>query len=91
MNIVINPPPPSFPQPTLLEEPPIPVGLKVDLGFQQQESHPSISLVLPKKQSSNTIDNQKAVLALNNAEDSSSTISQQEEFSVKGMLTDITK
>ena len=88
MNIVIIPPPPSIPQPTLLEEPPIPVGLKFDLGSQQQESYPSISLILPSKQSSSkseSADNQKTVLASNNAEDSSSTISQQEEFSVKGI------
>jgi len=76
------PPPPSsssmsIPQPTLLEEPPIPVGLQADLQSQQQQQYPSIALVLPTNKS-DTTDNQKPV------EDVSTTLSQQEELSVKG-------
>ncbi|CAF3640982.1 unnamed protein product [Rotaria sordida] len=70
-------PPPS----TILEEPPVAVGLKPDLESKQQ--YPSISLVLPTNESEIT-DNQKTVLALNIAEDSTAPLSQQEELSVKG-------
>ncbi|CAF1108474.1 unnamed protein product [Rotaria sordida] len=70
-------PPPS----TILEEPSVAVGLKPDLESKQQ--YPSISLVLPTNESEIT-DNQKTVLALNIAEDSTAPLSQQEELSVKG-------
>ena len=77
--LVINPPVPimSIPQPTLLEEPPIPVGLRAEL--ESQQNRPSVSLVLPTKAES-----QKPVLGLNSADDPSATLSQQEELSVKG-------
>ncbi|CAF0808966.1 unnamed protein product [Rotaria sp. Silwood1] len=99
---LIIPPPPSsltIPQPTLLEEPPIPVGLKVDLQSQQQQQqqqqqqppqqqqYPSISLVLPKNPSSNNLDitdSQKTVSDLKNTDDPLASLSQQEELSVKG-------
>ncbi|CAF1124754.1 unnamed protein product, partial [Rotaria sordida] len=102
---VIIPPPPSslsIPQPTLLEEPPIPVGLKFDLqsqqqqqqqqqqqpsSQQQQQQYPSISLVLPRNQSSNSLDitdSQKTVSDLKNTDDPLASLSQQEELSVKG-------
>jgi hypothetical protein len=77
-NTVIPPPSTSIPQPALLEEPPIPVGLKTDFEPPPPQQYPSISLVLP------TNDTQKPVLGLNNPEDSSATLSQQEELSVKG-------
>ncbi|CAF4480475.1 unnamed protein product [Rotaria socialis] len=81
----VSTPPPSaatlIPQPTLLEEPPVPVGLKIDLEPKPQ--YPSISLVLPTNKSETT-DNQKTILSLNNAEDPTATLSQQEELSVKG-------
>ncbi len=78
---MIPPPSTMIPQPTLLEEPPIPVGLKTDFeppAPPPPQQYPSISLVLP------TNDKEKPVLGLNNAEDSSATLSQQEELSVKG-------
>jgi hypothetical protein len=60
----------------------------------QTQSHPSnypsISLVLPKNAPSATtesIDHQKVLLNLNNADDPSATLSQQEELSVKGRQT----
>ncbi|CAF0964197.1 unnamed protein product [Rotaria sordida] len=98
---VIIPPSPSslsIPQPTLLEEPPIPVGLKFDLqsqqqqqqqpsSQQQQQQYPSISLVLPRNQSSNSLDitdSQKTVSDLKNTDDPLASLSQQEELSVKG-------
>ncbi|CAF4012106.1 unnamed protein product, partial [Rotaria magnacalcarata] len=78
-------PPPSaatlIPQPIILEEPPVPIGLKVDLEPKPQ--YPSISLVLPTNKSETT-DNQKTILNLNNVEDPTATLSQQEELSVKG-------
>ncbi|CAF0838301.1 unnamed protein product [Adineta ricciae] len=73
--IIIPPIPSSIPQPTILEEPPIPVGLQIDSRNEQQ--YPSISLVLPTK--SDSVDKE-----LKNTEDTSSTLSQQEELSVKG-------
>jgi hypothetical protein len=82
------PPQPSIPQPTLLEEPPIPVGLKAELEPQQQQ-YPSISLVLPSKSDSN--DNQKSTSSSNNTEDSLATLSQQEELSVKGIFNFLIK
>jgi hypothetical protein len=87
MIVVIIPPPPSssIPQPSLLEEPPIPVGLKFDLEPQQQ--YPSISLVLPTK--SESTDNQKTVSGSNNTDDTLATLSQQEELSVKGIFHSI--
>ncbi len=78
--LVIIPPPPtslSIPQPALLEEPPIPVGLQIDFQSQQQQ-YPSIALVLPTNKS-DTTDNGKP------PEDVSTTLSQQEELSVKGI------
>jgi hypothetical protein len=77
---VIIPPPPtslSIPQPALLEEPPIPVGLQIDFQSQQQQ-YPSIALVLPTNKS-DTTDNGKP------PEDVLTTLSQQEELSVKGI------
>ena len=87
----------SIPQPTILEEPPVPVGLKVDLqpqqqqqqqhDQQQQQQYPSISLVLPGKQSSNssdTAESRKTILDLKNSDDPAATLSQQEELNVKG-------
>lgn len=86
----------------MLEEPPIPVGLKFDLQSQQQSSeqqqqlqqsqpqqYPSISLVLPKNQSSSSLDSletKKTVSDLKAIEDPLASLSQQEELSVKGML-----
>ncbi len=93
--LVINPPTPaslSIPQPTLLEEPPIPVGFQIDLQSQhqqQQQQYPSISLVLPTNESSTksaTTENQKFVSDLKNTEDPTSSLSQQEELSVKGIF-----
>ncbi len=91
--LVINPPTPaslSIPQPTLLEEPPIPVGFQIDLQpQQQQQQYPSISLVLPTNESSTksaTTENQKFVSDLKNTEDPTSSLSQQEELSVKGIF-----
>ncbi len=79
---MIIPPPPtslSIPQPALLEEPPIPVGLQIDFqSQQQQQQYPSIALVLPTNKS-DTTDNGKP------PEDVSTTLSQQEELSVKGI------
>jgi hypothetical protein len=86
--VVIIPPPPvslSIPQPSILEEPPIPVGLQTEIQSQQQ--YPSISLVLPTSQSSNksdTTESYKKVEDLKNPEDTLATLSQQEELSVKG-------
>ncbi|CAF0785665.1 unnamed protein product [Adineta steineri] len=90
-------PPPQMiipPPPTLLEEPPIPVGLQVDLQSQQQQQqqpeqqqYPSISLVLPPTPSASKAEiaeSKKKALELKNAEDNLSTLSQQEELSVKG-------
>jgi hypothetical protein len=80
-----------IPQPTLLEEPPIPVGLQLELqAQQQQQQYPSISLVLPTNESTSktaAADAQKSMLGLNNGEDPSATLSQQEELSVKGIFT----
>ncbi|UJR25434.1 hypothetical protein I4U23_006781 [Adineta vaga] len=83
--IIIPPVPSSIPQPILLEEPPIPVGLQVD--FQSEQQYPSISLILPTNQSSTkseSKDIQKSSSDLKNSDDVSSTLSQQEELSVKG-------
>lgn len=87
--LVIVPPIPSsvIPQPTLLEEPPIPVGLRAELETAQQQPYPSISLVLPKNAASSqaeAAEKQKNALALSSADDASATLSQQEELSVKG-------
>jgi len=95
INIVIIPPVPlstaSIPQPAILEEPPIPVGFKaVSEPPPPQQQYPSISLVLPTNKSEST-DNQQPTLGLNNADDSSATLSQQEELSVKGILNSIKK
>jgi len=87
---VIIPPVPvtTIPQPTLLEEPPIPVGLRAELEPQPtpavpaQQGYPSISLVLPKN--STSTDNQKTAPSLSTGDDASATLSQQEELSVKG-------
>lgn len=85
--LVINPSPSSIiPQPSILEEPPIPVGFQVDLQPAQQQQQPSISLVLPTK--SDSIDSKKSVAG---AEDTLSTLSQQEELSVKGMYSPLLK
>ena len=80
--VVINPSPSSIiPQPTILEEPPIPVGLQVDLQSPQPQQNASIALVMPTK--SESTDSKKAAAG---AEDTLSTLSQQEELSVKGKL-----
>ena len=88
--VVIIPPPPvslSIPQPTILEEPPIPVGLQVDLQpSQQQQQYPSIALVLPSSKSE-TNGNQKTTADPKPSEDVSTTLSQQEELSIKGLFT----
>jgi hypothetical protein len=86
--LVIIPPPPvslSIPQPTLLEEPPIPVGLKVDLQSPQQQQYPSIALVLPTNKSDSN-GNQKTTTDSKPSEDVSATLSQQEELSIKGLF-----
>jgi poly(U)-binding-splicing factor PUF60 len=83
---VIIPPPPvslSIPQPTILEEPPIPVGLKVDLQSTQQQQYPSIALVIPTNKSDSN-GNQKTTTDSKPSEDASATLSQQEELSIKG-------
>jgi poly(U)-binding-splicing factor PUF60 len=79
------------PPPALLEEPPIPIGLQAELQAQQQQQqqqqYPSISLVLPTHPSSSksdTTDSQKTVEDSKNTEDKFTTLSQQEELSVKG-------
>lgn len=84
----------SIPQPALLEEPPVPVGLQVDnkaqeQSQQQKQQYPSISLVLPKNSSSSSLDtlNSKSTVAdLKTVEDPLASLSQQEELSVKGIL-----
>lgn len=77
---VINPSPSlMIPQPTILEEPPVPVGFQVDLQSAPQQPNPSIALVLPTK--ADSTDSKKAAAG---AEDTLSTLSQQEELSVKG-------
>ena len=78
-----------IPQPTLLEEPPIPVGLRAELETNQQQPYPSISLVLPKNAASSqaeAAEKQKNALALSSVDDASATLSQQEELSVKGVF-----
>jgi hypothetical protein len=94
ITIVIIPPLPlpmaSIPQPAILEEPPIPVGFKAVSEPPPQQQYPSISLVLPTNKSEST-DNQQPTLGLNNADDSSATLSQQEELSVKGIFNSIKK
>ena len=69
-----------IPQPTILEEPPVPVGLRTE--NQSQQHFPSISLTLPTKAEKN--DNQKASLPLISSDDTGATLSQQEELSVRG-------
>jgi hypothetical protein len=86
---VLTPPVPiiAIPQPALLEEPPIPVGLVNEI--QAPTNNPSISLVLPTNTSLSkpeANDDQKVLLSLNNVDDPSATLSQQEELSVKGTL-----
>ncbi|CAF1556481.1 unnamed protein product [Adineta ricciae] len=82
--IIIPPPPTSIPQPTILEEPPIPVGLKAALEpASQQQQYASIALVLPTDKTEANA-NKKSALELSNADDPSTTLSQQEELSVKG-------
>jgi hypothetical protein len=84
--VIIPPPPASISQPSILEEPPIPVGLQVALEpSPQQQQHTSIALVLPTNKSETTA-TKKSALDLSNAEDSSATLSQQEELSVKGQF-----
>lgn len=91
-SLVIIPPVPvtAIPQPTILEEPPIPVGLRAELEPQPtpaapaQQGYPSISLVLPKN--STSTDNQKTAPSLSTGDDASATLSQQEELSVKGKI-----
>ena len=88
---MIIPPVPSsvIPQPTILEEPPIPVGLKNELESSKTQQYPSISLVLPKASLSNkseTAEALKAGASLSNVDDASATLSQQEELSVKGKV-----
>ncbi len=73
-------PPSSISQPSILEEPPIPVDLKPELSSTQQ--YPSFSLILPTK--SEPTDNQKYIPS---SEDTLSTLSQQEGLSIKGMFS----
>jgi hypothetical protein len=87
--LVIIPPPPvslSIPQPTILEEPPIPVGLKIDLQSTQQQQYPSIALVIPTNKSDSN-GNQKTTTDSKPSEDASATLSQQEELSIKGLYS----
>lgn len=77
----------GLPQPAMLEEPPIPVGLQLEMQaqqkLQQQQQHASIALVLPNSKSDSD-ENPKKASDIKPTEDVS-TISQQEELSVKGM------
>ncbi len=62
--------------------------MKVDLQSsqqQQQQQYPSIALVLPTNKS-DTNGNQKTTTDSKPSEDVSSTLSQQEELSIKGLL-----
>lgn len=78
-----------IPQPSILEEPPIPVGLQLELQAQQKPSshqqYPSIALELPNSKP-NVDDNQKKASDAKPVEDVLTTLSQQEELSVKGLL-----
>lgn len=76
ISVIIPPIPSSIPQPTILEEPPIPVGLKIELEIKQEQS---------KTIKSEKIDNSKNPLALNSNDDPSASLSQQEDLSVKGL------
>ena len=82
----------GIPQPAMLEEPPIPVGLQLELQAQQklqqqqqqQQQHASIALVLPNSKSDSD-ENQRKASDIKPTEDVT-TISQQEELSVKGIF-----
>ena len=72
-----------MPQPTILEEPPIPVGLREELQLEQ--NRPSISLVLPTSTSKVDLKGtQKTTLDSIVTDDTSAPLAQQEELSVKG-------
>ena len=96
LSVIIPPAPVStIPQPALLEEPPIPVGLRAEFESQQLQQQPppqqnaSISLVLPTNKTSSkseATDSKSTALALSSGDDSTATLSQQEELSVKGRL-----
>ena len=67
----------------MLEEPPIPVGLREEL--QAEQNRPSISLVLPTSASkADAKGTQKTALDSIVTDDTSAPLAQQEELSVKG-------
>jgi len=73
----------TVPQPTILEEPPIPVGLREEL--QPEQNRASISLVLPTPTSKADLkENKKTISDSAITDDTAATLSQQEELSVKG-------